>query len=371
MKNRISKIALLPLAVALILALALMSGCSKQAPATSPSVTPESGTLTIYHAGSLAVPMAQLKTAFEAKYPKVQVLLQSGGSNALITQAIAREQAGEAPPDIIMSADYTLIPSRLYKPGYADWDMVFANNQMVLCYRQGAPFADAIKNGNRTWYDVLRNEKVTWGHSDPDADPCGYRTLMVFQLAQKFYYDNATIFGNTPDPNAKGLYAACIPGTDQERGRTSEGNQIVRSKSVDLIALLQSGDLDYAFEYLSVAEQQGLSYIKLNDAINLSQVGNIGNSGVTYTDFYSKASVGIQTAPGQYSPQIGQAVVYGMTILKNAPDSDLAVKFVEFLLSDAGKQILEVQNGQPLMSPPKCDNPDNLPASLKNLVVKM
>jgi molybdate/tungstate transport system substrate-binding protein len=194
---------------------------------------------------------------------------------------------------------------------------------------------------------------------------------MVFQLAQQFYFDDAATFGNTPDPNADGLYDACIPGTEQERGRVSEGNQVVRSKSVDLIALLQSGDLDYAFEYSSVAVQYGFSYIKLDDAINLSQAGDIGNSGVTYADFYGTASVEIQTAPGQYSPMIGQAVVYGITILTHAPDSDLAAKFVEFLLSDTGKQVFEVENGQPFISPAKCDNPDNLPSSLKNLVEKL
>ena len=241
----------------------------------------------------------------------------------------------------------------------------------MLCYRDGAPFAGDITSGDRTWYDVLRNESVSWGHSNPDDDPCGYRSMMVFQLAQMFYFDDAASFGNTPDPNADGLYDACVPGTDHERGRVSEGNQVVRSKSVDLVALLQTGDLDYAFEYSSVAAQNGIDYIKLNDAINLSQAGMIGDSGISYADFYSRASVDIQTAPDEYSPVVGQAVVYGITIMKNAPEPDLAAQFVEFLLSQTGKQVFEVENGQPFISPPKCDNPDNLPSSLRSLVVKM
>jgi len=359
--NKISRIALLMLAVALVLALVLMAGCGEE----------ESGTLTIYHAGSLGVPIDTIKTEFETQHPNVEILLESGGSAALINKSITREQAGETPPDIIASAVYTLLPSRLYEPGYADWTIVFAKNEMVLCYREGAPFADEIKNGSRMWYDVLRNENITWGHSDPDADPCGYRSLMVFQLAQRFYFDDATTFGNTPDPNADGLYDACIPGTEQERGRVSEGNQVVRVKSVDLIALLESGDLDYAFEYSSVAVQYGFGYIKLDDAINLSQAGSMGDSGMTYADFYKQSVVEIQTAPGEYSPTKGQAVVYGITIMKNAPEPDLAAKFIEFLLSETGKQVFEVENGQPFISPAKCDNPDNLPSSLSGLVVEM
>jgi molybdate/tungstate transport system substrate-binding protein len=361
MTNRITRLAFLMLAVVLVLTLVLMSGCGEE----------ESGILTIYHAGSLGVPMDTMKTEFQAKYPNVEVLLESGGSAAMINKSITREQAGETPPDIIASADYTLIPSRLYELGYADWTIVFAKNEVVLCYRDGAPFADDIESGSRMWYDVLRNETVSWGHSDPDDDPCGYRSLMVLQLAQMFYFDDAATFGNTPDPNADGLYDACVPGTEQERGRVSEGNQVVRSKSVDLIALLQSGDLDYAFEYSSVAVQYGLGYIKLDDAINLSQAGTMGSTGMTYADFYKKAVVEIQTAPGEYSPMEGQAVVYGITIMNNAPAPDLAAKFMEFLLSETGKQVFEVENGQPFISPPKCDYLDNLPSSLSGLVVEM
>jgi molybdate/tungstate transport system substrate-binding protein len=346
---------------AVVLVLALTPGCAEE----------EAKTLTIYHAGSLAVPLEQLEADFEADHPNVDVLLESGGSAAMISKAITRQEAGETPPDILASADYTLIPNRLYEPGYADSTIIFAKNQMVLCYRDGAPFAEDIESGDRTWYDVLRYEDVTWGHSNPDDDPCGYRSLMVFQLAQDFYFDDAETFASTPDPVADGLYDACVPGTDEERGRVTEGRQTVRSKSVDLIYLLQSGDLDYALEYSSVAVQHELGYIELDDAINLSAVGTIGDSGVTYAEFYSRASVPLQKAPGEYSTMEGAAIVYGITIMKDAPEAELAAEFIAFLLSDTGKQVFEVENGQPFVSPPKSDYPARLPSLLEHLVVPL
>lgn len=336
-------------------------GCSQE----------EEGTLTIYHAGSLAVPFEQLEAIFEEDNPKIDILRESGGSAAMISKSITEEDAGEDPPDIIASADYILIIDRMYEGGYAEWNIIFARNTMVLCYRDNAPFVNDIVSGTRTWYDVLRNEDVVWGHSDPDADPCGYRSMMVFQLAQKYYYDEAATFGNTPDENANGLYDACIPGSEQERGRNSQGNEMVRTKSVDLVALLESGDLDYAFEYRSVAVQHGLNYLELDDAVNLAQVGEIGKSGITYKDFYAKASVQLKTSTGEYSSTKGAAVVYGITIPKNAKNYDAAVKFIKLLLSSEGKQIMEVDNGQPLLNPPKCDNIDKLPAELKELVSPM
>jgi len=342
----------------LSLALVFMPGCAEG-----------EKTLTIYHAGSLAEPLAAMEAAFEADHSNVDVLREAGGSAAMISKAITELEAGEDPPDIIASADYALIPDRLYEDEYADWTIIFARNTLVLCYRDGAPFADDIASGDRTWYDVLRNEDVTWGHSNPDDDPCGYRSLMVLQLAQKYYYDDAETFDLTPDPNADGLYDACIPGTDEERGRVGEGNEVVRSGSVELVALLQSGDLDYAFEYESVAMQHELNHFSLDDAINLGQIGEIGSSGVTYADFYKEASVKLEKSPGEYSTTTGAAVVYGITIMKDAPNSELAVEFIELLLSQTGIEIFEVQNGQPCVTPAKCENKGSLPSSLASLVV--
>jgi len=355
-------------AIFLLLAISLMVGCA-----------PQKETLTVYHAGSLAVPFSVLKAEFEDTHPDVEVLCESGGSARMINKAITVAEAGETPPDIIASADYALIPSRLYEDGYADWYIAFARNKMVLCYHDGAPGSEAIVNGTRTWYDVLRNALVSYGHSNPDDDPCGYRTPMVIQLAQKYYYDNAAEFGLTPDPNADGLYDALIPGDEHDRGRIGGVNdtarpggseEVIRSKSVDLISSIQSGDLDYAFEYRSVAVQHNLTFIELNDAINLCQQGMIDDTNITYEDFYKEASVQIVREPGPpptYKTKSGKAIIYGVTILRNAQNKDLAAEFVALLLSEEGQNVME-RNGQPFIQPQLCDHPENLPVLLKGVL---
>jgi molybdate/tungstate transport system substrate-binding protein len=364
MRNRIAKVA--SITIVLILALTLIVGCA-----------PPKETLTIYHAGSLTMPFDDLATEFESTHPNVDVLCEKGGSNERISKAIMLEQAGETPPDIIASADYTLISDRLYEKGYADWNIVFARNKMVLCYRDNAPGSDAIVSGNRTWYDVLRSDSVSYGHSNPDEDPCGYRTPMVIQLAQKYYYDEATEFGLTPDSNADGLYDALIPGSEHERGRVGGtsaarpggSKEVVSKKSVDLIVSIQSGDLDYAFEYRSVAVQHKLNFIELDDAINLSQTGKIGNT--TYEDFYKKASIEIIKEPGPppaYKTKSGKPIVYGITIPLHAENKELATEFIKLLLSDTGRNIMEVKNGQPFLETVMCDHPENLPALLKEVL---
>jgi len=334
---------------------------------------PQGQTVTIFHAGSLAVPFSELEADFEESHPGVDIVRQSGGSAAIISTAIAQEEAGESPPDIIASADYKLIPERLYEGSYADWNIAFARNTMVLCYRDNAPGSAEIESGNRTWYDVLRNEAVNYGHSDPDLDPCGYRTLLTVQLAEMYYCDNATDFGLEPDPDAADLYDVLIPGSEHERGReggTSENRtstEVVSDKSVDLIVSLESGDLDYAFEYRSVAVQHELNFVELSDYSNLSRT-NAEVEGIE--DFYATASIEILKDPGPpavYEAQYGAAIVYGITIPLHADYEDLAAEFIELLLSATGKQIIETENGQPILDPPLCDYPENLPASLQDL----
>ena len=334
---------------------------------------PQVKTLTIFHAGSLAVPFADLGAEFEELNPDVDVVRQSGGSATMISNAIAQEDAGESPPDIVASADYKLIPDRMYEGGYADWYIAFARNTMVLCYRDNAPGSDEIVSGNRTWYDVLRNEDVSYGHSDPDQDPCGYRTLLVVQLAEKYYCDNATDFGLVPDPNAADLYDVLIPGSEHERGRTGgtsenrTSEEVVSAKSVDLVLDLDSGDLDYAFEYRSVAVQHGLNFIELDDHINLSKT-SAELPGVE--DFYYEASIEILTDPGppaEYAAKHGAAIVYGVTIPVHADNEELAAELIELLLSETGQEIIEIENGQPMLDPPICDHSENLPESLQGL----
>ena len=61
----------------------------------------------------------------------------------------------------------------------AEINIKFALNEMVIAYNDTAKFKDEINSDN--WYDILLKDKVTFGRSEPNFDPCGYRTLMIFQ----------------------------------------------------------------------------------------------------------------------------------------------------------------------------------------------
>lgn len=320
--------------VALVVALALVAGCMPAAPAP-PTAAPEQpaleGKLIVFHAGSLTVPMKALAEAFQAKYPGVTFETEASGSNAAARKI--SELGRQA--DLMMSADYTVI-DKLLIPDFAGWNIQFARNTMVIAYADESQYADDINADN--WYEILTRQGVIYGHSDPDADPCGYRTLMVWQLAEEHY--------GLPGLNAR-LEEHCPL-------------ENVRPKSVVLIALLESGDMDYAWEYWSVAVQHGMKFVELPDEINLSMV--------EHADFYSQATVEIAgKEPGTTMTMVGKPIVCGVTIPKNAPSPELALHFVEFLIGPEGQAIMEEQ-GQPPIVPPVADDRNALPAVLQTLV---
>ena len=303
----------LAISLLLILTLALWAGCSPK---------PK---LPIFHAGSLAIPFAQISEEFNKLHPEVEILLEGAGSQTTIRKhtELGRECG------VIGSADYTIIPELMF-PDYADWYIPFACNRMVIAYTDSSQFADEVDKDN--WYEILQREGVKYGRSDPDQDPCGYRTLMVWQLAEDFY-------------NATGLYNKLYE---------AEGD-IMRPKSVDLIALLESGDLDYAFEYSSVATQHKLNFVDLPAEIDLSSD--------EFQDYYAKAEVKITgEKPGEFLTIKGKPIVYGVTIPKNFPRQEIAIAWVDFLLSPQGRAIMEAC-GQPPITPATNDKsklPDRL-----------
>jgi molybdate/tungstate transport system substrate-binding protein len=293
------------------------------------------GNLVMFHAGSLSVPFKAMEEAFETKYPKVDLLREASGS-----QGAARKVTDlKKPCDIMASADYKVI-DKLLIPDAADWNIRFASNQLVLCYTEKSKFADQVNDAN--WYEILQRDGVVWGHSDPNVDPCGYRALMVIQLAETYY-------------KKPGLYDAAI-------ANRPEAN--IRPKSVELVSLLQTGNMDYAWEYISVAVQHGLKYVVLPDEINL---GNY-----QHDDFYSQAVVKVTgKQPGTFMELKGGSCTYGLTMIKNAPNREAAVAFLEYMLSPEGGLKILKDMGQPPFIP--CRVPDEamkekLPEALKPLV---
>ena len=319
---------------------------------TAPPTAGETIKVKVFLAGSLTGPFEKIKAKFEEKYPNTEVLLEPAGSVDVIKKVTETKK----PADVVASADYALIPQYMV-PNDASWYLTFAKNSMVLTYLDKSKYASEITSDN--WYKILARNDVRWAFSDPNADPCGYRTPMVIKLAEGKYGDT-TIFKTLIEDHSK--ITTSKTGnvwTIDATNPSPDGTRLtIRPKSVELVQMVQAGGIDYAWEYHSVAVQNDLKFVELPEEIDLSAVKYADN----YKTVQTKAVKGNGT-----TNYVGSPIVYGVTVPKIAEHPDLGLAFVEMLIGPEGQAIL-TSDGQPPIVP--AGGFGDVPASLASLVSK-
>jgi len=264
---------------------------------------PAEGPLVVYNAGSLARPIRAALDTFAAR-EGVVVEQESAGS---LESARKLTELGKI-PDVIALADADVFPNYLV-PSHLDGWVEFARNRMVLAYTDRSRFAAEM--GPDTWWRILLRPGVETGRSDPQLDPNGYRTLLVWQLAERHYAE-------------PGL-AARIEAMSPPRN--------VRPKEADLVGLLQAGEFDYIWSYESMARATGLRFVTLPAAIDLASPDSAA--------VYATARVTVRGArSGESITFVGKPIMYALGIPREAPHPELARRFARFLRSPDGRAIL-------------------------------
>lgn len=284
-------------AAAAFTGLAAVTGCSRERSASgAPGIT-------VFNAGAVARPIRSALDAF-ARPEGLNVEQESAGS----LQTVRKITELHRVPDVVVLADTALFSRFL--SGRLDGPVVpLGATRMVLAYTPRSRFAAEITAGN--WYQVLQQPGVEIGRSDPMLDPAGYRAIFVFQLAERYYQ---------------------APGLASQLERSAPARN-VRPKSADLVALLQTGNLDYAWEYESVARSTGLEYVRLPAAVDLGEAA--------YAQEYESASLVIPaTGTAAATRLTGSPIMFGAAALSGAPHDGTGRRFITFLTSSAGRSLL-------------------------------
>ncbi|WP_251330716.1 extracellular solute-binding protein [Haloplanus pelagicus] len=286
------------------------SGGTTDTPTGTSTPDPVSGSMTIFHAGSLAAAFSQAEPQFEEEYG-VDVNREPKGSVAS-TQKIT-QQGRKA--SVLGTSDFRLIRNRIV-PDFGDWYTIFTTNSMSIQYREDSPGADEISADN--WWEILSRDDVTIGHSDPAVDPGGYRAVMTQQLGAKEFEGSA-------------LYDQSTYETLRENSTVPTGTE------TKLKGQLESGALDYAFYYQSISSTADMPFIDLQPQVDLSKATS------KYAEHYAKAEV--ETSSGTFT---GAPIAYGMTVPSVAPNPEAGAAWIEYFGSDAGRSILEEQGLVPV-----------------------
>lgn len=322
----------------------------------------------IFAAGSLIIPFAEIEEAFEAEYPQYDARIEYHGSIQVMRHVTELHE----PIDVVATADAALVPMLMYASTnpdtgevYANWYIRFASNKLMLSYTPNSLFADEINLEN--WPEILTRSDVKYGLPDPRFDAAGYRAMMAFALQENSWqrYDLFKTMFKDQFSFPVSIY--------REDGHTliripeiletkRDAHILIRGSSVFLIALLQSGDLDYAFEYESVVKQHGLEYLTLPDEVNLSSQ--------ELSDFYDDVEVRLDFQRfATVEPRFfGEPIEYAITIPSSSPQPTAAQLFIQFLLSEEGRAIMQT-NYHPLLDTYSADGFDNLPEDLKGLAI--
>ena len=326
-------------------ALALIAG-DAAAQTACPAGAPQ---LIIYHAGSLTAAFSQVEKAF-TEQTGICVVDAAAGS----VDAARRVTAGREPCDIYASADSKDIDVLLKPAGFADYTITFARGAMVLAYTTASRGAGTIVASNASfnppsqippvaddWFTQLTQPGVLIGGSNPFLDPSGYRADLIFQLAERRYQV----------PN---LYDTLV-------GHYT----LARAGEV----LGKNYDYQFIYEHSAfaayLANPSGYRYARLPDEIGLSDS--------KLNDYYAKTRIVIPGLHTEHSAQVvripASRTVWGLTILKNAPNEDRAIAFLKLLFSAQGVAIQQSTGPEPI-SPPLVSHQDyhELPSALRPLV---
>jgi molybdate/tungstate transport system substrate-binding protein len=255
-------------------------------------------TVLLFIAASLTKPLQPALDAYAARTNTV-ILRESGASLEHVRKLTELHRT----PDLLLLADADVFP-RFLVPQYSSWFAEFARNRMVVAYTDKSRHAREISATN--WTRVLSGSDVEIGRTDPNLAPVGYRTLLMFALAEKHYE---------------------VPGLARRLlAHAPERN--IRPNAAVLAALLAAGELDYIYDYQSVAESNGFKFIQLPEQIDLGDAKQAA--------LYSSVSVQVRgTSPGSTTTFKGQPILYGATIPAGAPHAKAAADLYRYLTSPA------------------------------------
>jgi len=198
---------------------------------------------------------------------------------------------GQRSPDVVVSADSSLIVDDLV-PDYADSCVEFATNSLVLAHRPGLEV--------ESWFGPLLDSSVVVGMSDPDLDPLGYRAVMMLRLGRELTRES-------------GLVPGRLEAYTQE---------------TELMAALETGEVDAAVVYRSMAVGHGVDFVELPPEVDFGHP--------EYAERYG--SVSYTSEGGEVFS--GRPIVYGAAALGEARHPSAARAFMDFLVSEEGLSLL-------------------------------
>ncbi len=246
----------------------------------------------VLSAGSLARTFEDhVAPAFEGEM-ELDVHGEYYGTNAVMRMVTEETKH----PDVIVSADATLLRDRLY-PTVTDWDIVFAANSLGLAYNPDTAFGRRLNDGE-PWYELARStDKGDLAISDPELDPLGYRAMQAFDLAEAEH--------------------------DLAGFRETMTDQVyIEPQEPQLLAGVETGSRVGAVAYRNMAFDHDLPFVAFPDAYN-------------FADPERRAAYAEATYTFEDGETIeGRPILYNLTVADDADNREAGYRLVQYILDN-------------------------------------
>ncbi|ELY48801.1 extracellular solute-binding protein [Natronorubrum bangense] len=260
----------------------------------------------VLSAGSLAQTFeSHIGPAFEDE-TGISVHGEYYGANAVMRMVEDRTKQ----PDVIVSADSTLLRDRLYGE-FTDWDVEFATNSLGIGYNPETAFGQDLEDGI-PWYELaLESDDGDLSIGDPDLDPLGYRAVQAFELAEA-------------EHGLEGLQDELLERVYEE------------PEEPQMMAGVESGSRAASVVYHNMAVDHEMPFLEFPDAYNFANPELEAHY----------ATVEFTTDEEGYTAE-GRPILYNATVNDEADDPDAGHQLVQFLIDnpnllvDAGLTVSE------------------------------
>ena len=214
------------------------------------------------------------------------------GTNALLRMIEDRTKA----PDVVVSADATLLRDRLYG-SFTDWDVEFAANSLGIGYDTRTRVGRRLGEGD-PWYEVAPEaDPGAVAIADPDLDPLGYRAVQAFELAERAH-------------DAPGLKRELLDNVYRE------------PEEPQLLTGVTTGSRAAAIVYRNMAVDHGIEFAEFPDIYNFADPD--------LAEHYATATY--TTDEGYTAP--GRPILYNVTVVDDADAPAAGRRLVEFLVEN-------------------------------------
>ncbi len=314
---------------------------STSASSTTSSIT--SSGLILYSADAYVNETQTLESSFTHQTGIPTLPPKSAGSLVL-----GQEIAQGNPVSVFISVSKPAVQNATLKSEFGGWAIAFASDYMSLVYSSASmqnsaamvvisSYNNAVSaNTTLAWFDFFSNVtsgSVKVGISNPNGDPAGFRAWIVLEAAGYAYNDNNTnYFSNRMIAN---------------------GGNITGASAADLVAPLESGQIQFLFIYKSAAISDKLHVMDVPSQVNLGSPA--------FSSFYSKFTYTISTGV-----QTGGVVALWITVPKDSTDPTDSALFVAFVVKNAPTLLSD--SGLVLYGPSKLYNDTDVPQSIAQLI---